>query len=279
MPALLKKIESSRTPWPVLVSALSAVGAIPARDSLPVLLARLDQETGRFRLDVNYALASLAGGQQGTTADEWREWWKTHEATFAVDAERTARFRQEQRVQDMRVPPVGLFYNLGLYSERLVFVLDTSMSMHGQRIASLKHNLTNTLQGLNVKVQFNVIDFGGHLALMKPNSLITEPELPLVLPRVENMSLSTGTRTYDALELATKLPGVDTLVLLSDGAPVTGKFEAWPRIIAALAVLNRYRPLAIWGIEYDAKERNASGMRECTDRNGGPHPPIAAVAT
>lgn len=269
VPELLKKITTGRTPWPVLVYGLSAVGAIPARDSVPALLDRLARENGRFRLDLNYALASITGAQQGTTTDEWNEWWKANGPGFAVDAERSAAFRREHRVQDMRVPSVGLFYNLGLYSERLVFVLDTSMSMRGERIASLKRNLTNTLQGMTAKVQFNVIDFGGHISLMKPSGLITEPELPLVLPRVEYMSLSTGTRTYDALEMAISLSGVDTLVLLSDGAPVTGKFEAWPRIVAALAVLDRYYPVAIWGIEYDARERNVGGMQECTDRNWG----------
>ncbi len=269
VPALLAKIASSRTPWPVLVAALSAVGALPAREAIPPLIDRLRRESGRFRLDVNYALASIAGGKQGTSADEWSDWWKANSATFAVAAERTARFRAQNRVQDMKDWPVGRFYNLDLFSERLVFVLDTSNSMHGKRIESLKTNLTNTLQGLKLGVRFNVVDFGGHLAVMKPGGLIAEAEVPAAVQRVEHMTLSLGTRTYDALELATRMPDVDTLVLMSDGAPVCGKFEAWKRIIAAVSVLNRYRPLAIWGLEFTAKERNLGGMSELTECNSG----------
>ena len=40
LPALLAKIESSRTPWPVLVAALSAVGTLPAREAIPPLIDR-----------------------------------------------------------------------------------------------------------------------------------------------------------------------------------------------------------------------------------------------
>ena len=42
-----------------------------------------------------------------------------------------------------------------------------------------------------------------------------------------------------------------------------------PRITAAFAVLHRYRPIAVWGLEYAAKEKNVGGMREFTDHNWG----------
>jgi hypothetical protein len=249
------------------VPVLSAVGAIPAKASVPVLLDRLEEEPGRFRLDVNYALACIAGGPQGTTAAEWRTWWRENEAVFAVDKARTAKFRQEQSAADMRVPPLGSFYNLDLASDRVVFVVDTSMSMQGDKISSLKNHLGQTVRGLADSVQFNVVDFGGVISLMKPNGLIAKPEIPLAVERIEQFTLSGGTRAHDALELALALPGADTLILLSDGAPVGGRFDAWPRLIAALGILTRYGPVAIWGLEFSTRGPNHAAMQELAARN------------
>ena len=269
LPALLEKVESYRTPWPVLVFVLRAVGAIPARGSIPALIDRLGRETGRFRLDVTYALASIAGDQYAGTPEDWRTWWDDNRLTFEVDPQKTAAFRREFKVQDMRVESLGSFYDLDIYSDRVAFVLDTSMSMRGERINSLKVNLSQTLQTLNPVVAFNVVDFGGLITLMKPGALITAREIPLVIGKVQGMTLTLGTRSYDAMELAMLLPGVDTIIFLSDGAPVAGKFDDWSRIRTAIDVYNRYRPIAIYCLEFSAGRENLAAMEALSERNYG----------
>lgn len=276
LPKLLAKLEdpaesqkSSKTPWPVLVHVLSALGSIPATSSIPPLIGRLQRETGRMRLDVNYALASITGKQHAETPEDWQAWWKENEATFRVDRQRTAKFRQEKSVQDMHVPRLGTFYGMEIFSDRAVFVLDTSHSMHGKKIESLKMNLTMTLEGLNQAVQYNVVDFGGVVSLMRPGGLISKPETPEVVQRVGRMTLSGGTRAFDALEVATALSGVDTLILLSDGAPVAGKFAAWQRLTAAVSIYNRHWPVAIWCLGFSASDRNTAAMGRLANRNYG----------
>ncbi len=269
VPALIEKIKSYRTPWPVLVHVLSATGAIPAAESVPVLIDRLSKETGRFRLDVTHALASIAGDQVAGSVEEWRQWWEAQRLSFTPNPEKTAAYRREYLVQDVRVRSLGSFYDLDIYSDRLVFVLDTSMSMRGEKIASLKTNLAETLQTLQPNVQYNVVDFGGHMALMKPGSLITGAETPLVIHKVGYMTLTLGTRSYDAMELAMLLRDVDTIILLSDGAPVAGKFDDWPRILSAIRVYNRYRPIAVYGLEFSAGKGNVDWMAALARQNAG----------
>lgn len=269
LPALLEKVESYRTVWPVLVFVLRAVGAIPSRDSIPALIDRLGRETGRFRLDATYALASIAGDQYAGTPQDWRTWWDENRLTFEVDPQKTAAFRREFNVQDMRVESLGSFYDLDIYSDRVVFVLDTSMSMRGERINSLKVNLTQTLQTLKPVVAFNVVDFGGLITLMKPGALITAREIPLVIGKVQGLTLTLGTRSYDAMELAMLLPGVDTIIFLSDGAPVAGKFDNWSRIRTAIDVYNRYRPIAIYCLEFSAGRENLAAMEALSEQNYG----------
>jgi uncharacterized protein YegL len=265
---LLEKVAAD-TPWPVLVPLLSAVGRIPAKESLPVLIGRLKSENGRLRLDLNYALASITGAQHGKTADEWQTWWQANAPTFRVDRARTAQFREQHAVQDMQVPALGSFYNLDIVSSRVVFVVDTSMSMRGDKISSLKTHLGSTLSMLHSAVQFNVVDFGGLIGLMKPHGLVAPHEIRIALERVEQLTLSGGTRAYDAMELATALPGMDTMILLTDGAPVAGKFDAWPRLIAAVGILHRYWPVAIWCLEFSARGANHAAMTELSGRNWG----------
>jgi len=266
---LLEKVRSYRTPWPVLVSVLSAVGAIPSERSIPVLIERLEKETGRFRLDVNYALASITGDQVAGTLDDWKAWWEQNKAVFTVDPQATAAFRKQFRVQDMRVPSLGSFYDMEIYSDRCVFVLDTSASMKGDKIVSLKENLIKTFTTLSEIVRFNVIDFGGPIALMKPGGLITAGEIPLVVRKVAAMKLTLGTRSYDAMELGMMLPGVDTIIFLSDGAPVAGKFDVWSRVVAGFHIYNRYRPIAIWTLEFGAGGSNLAWMEELSAKNFG----------
>ena len=79
---------------------------------------------------------------------EWVEWYKSHGENFEVDPEATKEFRSSRWVTKMSVPSYGFFYGLSIYSDRFCFVVDTSGSMKGGRIKSLRENMTQTLNAL-----------------------------------------------------------------------------------------------------------------------------------
>jgi len=257
-------------PWPVKVAICSAMGAIPDARSIEPLINQLAEEQGRFRLDVNYALASITDGQKGTDSEGWRAWWGTAQSTFKVDPKKTAAFRAAHRVQDMNVAPLGSFYDTSIFSDRVAFVLDTSASMRGDKFASLKENMAQTMRGLKPYVHFNVIDFGGHVQTMLPGRLLPAAQVKADTVRaVEYMKLTLGTRTYDGMEAAYQLPALDTIIFLSDGAPVGSKINAWSRIMFMTHVYNRYRPIAVYTVEFEASAANLLALREMAARFAG----------
>lgn len=259
----------ARCEWPVLVSICSALGAIPSTDSFDALIKRLGEEKGRFRLDVNHALASIAGKQHGRTAQEWQAWWESNK-DFKPDPVKTDAFRSQIRVQDVRCETLGFFYHAPIFSDRLAFVLDTSASMKGDKIENLKQNLTMTLESLAKHVRFNVVDFGGHVAVMMPGRLMNAAAgASAAIQNLGYLKLTLGTRSYDGLEAGVALNDIDTIIYLSDGAPVASKLTAWSRIVRGLHILNRYRPIAMFTVEFKAGAANAAAMEEVAARNHG----------
>ncbi len=256
--------------WPLRIAVASALGAIPDAKSVEPLIAQLEEEKGRLRLDMVYALSSIALAQKSATASGWSGWWEGAQSGFKPDPKATAAYRAKFRVQDMNVAPTGAFYDVPLFSDRVAFVLDTSASMRGDKFKSLKENLATTMQGLKPFVRFNVIDFGGHVQTMFPGRLLPAGQVRAdTLRAVEYMKLTLGTRTYDGMEAAYRLPGLDTIMFLSDGAPVASKVNAWAKIMYITHLYNRYRPIAIYTVEFEASARNLLALREMAARFAG----------
>jgi len=262
--------------WPVKVAVLSAIGAIPSETSMDTLIAGRMTEKGRLRQDYNYAMASITLGEHGKAGDEWRSWWNLNRKRFQVDEKATAQWRRHHRPQDMTPPALTTFYGANIVSDRLVFVLDTSASMKGEKIESLKANMEETLGSVLEFMKFNIVDFGGTIRVMSPKGLIDAKFHEKVAYLVQNLDLSGGTRTYDAMEVGMLQPEADTVMYLSDGAPIAGQFESWDALRRGLTLFNRYRPLALHAIYYSnnkGKGRRLAGnqlqMLLLADHNAG----------
>jgi hypothetical protein len=265
IPVLNQKLATCS--WPVLVEVASALGEIPDTRSIQGLINRLRIEKGRFRLDIVHALSSIAGEQKGGKAEDWEAWWRTTGSSFTVDASRTKSFREKVRVQDVTIPTLGYFYSLPIYSDKICFVVDTSKSMAGDRIASLRVNLGETLlQMQKGKVSYNIVDFGGRVEMMVKNGLTTDPAKGV--KRAAEMNLSAGTRSFDGMECGALLDEVDTLYFLSDGKPVMSEIDAWDEIRRGISLLHRQRPLAFFAVEFNMAG-NMVPMVNMTDENSG----------
>ena len=274
VPVLLEKLKAE-PPWPVKIAVLSAIGAIPAKESVDPLLSMLKAELGRFRQDAAYALLSIIPLLADEIQFKWDAWWEEHGEAFKVAPEATRRFRDATRIQDIEVASLTDFYGGKIISNRAVFVLDTSMSMKGDKIKSLKLTMTDTLDRMPDHMKFNVVNFGGIVKVLRPGALIGSQHRASANDSIQYMELSWGTRTFDAMEAGTRLPEMDTIVYLSDAAPVAGTFEAWDRIIGVFSLYNRYRPVAINCILYGGKggkqagRGRAGGMGRLAEQNVG----------
>lgn len=267
VPYLLTRLENCT--WPTKVYVLSALGAIPSTDSIEPLIGQLKKEHGRFRLDVNYALASIFRDQPASAPSIWDDHWTKVKDTFKADRQATLDYRNRVKMHHLDLNGVGSFYNLSIFSDRFVYVLDTSMSMKGGRIANLKIHLKDSMRGLAAHVRFNAITFGGKISVLSDKGMISSSAGSYIAQTVDNIELNPPTRSYDAIEVACKMPAIDTIMFLSDGAPISGHLERWSGIVAAYSYFNRYRPVAMYTIEFNAGRRNAEKMSEFAHRNYG----------
>ena len=254
--------------WPARTKIYSALGAIPAKRSMPVLIQEMKDEPGRLRLDISYTMASIIGQDVGGDAEGWETTWKAMEADFEVNLKTTTDFRRDNSLTDMRVRALGSFYDLGIYSAKFIYVVDTSASMKGERIKNLEENLSTSTADLKEPAEFNIIMFGGELDFAS-DRMITATSGTYVADQISNLKLSVATRTFDAIYMAGQFDEIDSIYFLSDGAPVLGSFGKWYTIIPAYKFLNRYRPIAMYTVPYNAGAGNEKAMKAFSSENYG----------
>ena len=270
LPVVYSMLKDSE--WTVLIEICKYLGEFPHKASIPHLISRFKNESGRFRLDICYALSSIAGQNHGNKAEDWENWWKNTGKDFEVNKESTLNFRKKVRVQDVGVKSRGMFYEIGIYSDRCSFVLDYSASMEGNRIKSLQENILQTLNGLSDYVQFNICDFGGVVNFLYDDSLTDNKKR--AEKYIMKAPLTWGTRTMDAIATTMLLPELDTIYFLSDGAPCLGRMEKWGKIHSLIRLMNRYRHIAISTICFDPEENDQAASEAMADENYGNHESI-----
>jgi hypothetical protein len=270
--------EIDKAPWPLLVSLCKAIARHPHVDAVEPVIKRLKKEEGRFRLDLAFVLTVIKGSDVGSTDPKaWEDWWKENKKTFEIDQKISAEVHKGLRPQDSKVEMNGMFYNIGIFSDRCCFVVDTSASMkRSDRIGSLRTNLSSTIKLMKSHVYFNLVDFGGDVVTLAPGKLIRDKSS--TIKRVQAMPLTLGTRSFDAIEKAYMMKDLDTVYFLSDGAPVLGQLDPWPKIITTFTFLNRYRPIAISMVDFDPSEGNQLFMILTSHKNFGHHDSIDVMA-
>ncbi|MEO0476352.1 MAG: HEAT repeat domain-containing protein [Planctomycetota bacterium] len=230
----VKLIESMNedTPWPVRVAVYDAAGFNPEKAAVALLRERYREERGRFRQDALYALLSIAAGAvEGNTIEAFDAWWNANSETFKVDRAETRKWRGPNKIADVQVEPVAGFYESAVISDRPVFSVDASLSMKGAQIESLKQTLNDVVSSFPERVKFNIVDFGGHVRTLAAGGMIPAKNRRQAMEEFTyDMELTLGTRTYDAIERAMGVPGMDTVHFLSDGAPYGSHVKSWQRI-------------------------------------------------
>jgi len=281
---LLKRIQDCT--WPVAVEICAVLREYPDASAVPVLINRLHSESGYLRQHLVYTLSCIAGGQKGQTAEEWKKWWLENREKFTVDKALSKEFADKNALAETSIPGVGYFYGLPIYSDHFVYVVDSSLSMRGERIKSLRENLEESInalkpidsaaspsslaamRGLGGKdIYFSIADFGGRVEIIDEECLINDKRAGVKY--AQEMPLTLGTRMFDALEIAMSIPDADTFYLLTDGAPIVGQLDNWRSIIAALRVMTRYRPVAIHCVAFSPRPADAQRMRQIAGGNFG----------
>lgn len=224
---------------------------IPA---LIAMLGRVERQGGLEYHQVRQALVDQTG-EDFFTEEKWKEWWAANAETFGADKKGQAReAATKERAKEEAIPA---FFGSEIASNRVCFIIDTSGSMTMtdkpsedsrseeefakldpdspeikplKRIERARKALVDCIKSLQPTQRFNVIAFSsgnrvwrsdraGNPTVVEAN----EANKADALKFVEALKDDGGTETYKALEAAFKDPLIDTIYLLSDGAPNAGK--------------------------------------------------------
>jgi Ca-activated chloride channel family protein len=108
---------------------------------------------------------------------------------------------------------------------RVILLVDTSLSMYGEKLQRAVESAEFLLQNLNERDEFNLVLFGNEPNVFSPNPLTATPEnVENVLGFLKNSNLGGGTNLKKALaksiEIAQKFSsGEKSVVLISDANP------------------------------------------------------------
>ena len=253
------------------VQALTAIRRPRALDDLVPLLPKLQ---GEIRNDALRHLVQVSGKDYSHDTHAWAKWWREHRAGFvfpAADAQAAPGPAQAPE------PRRGSYYGLAIEAQRVVFVLDTSLSMLGPKLVAAKRELNGAIAQLPGETWFGIVVF---------NSQVTKWQQRLVRASYVNKQRATyfvdslqpagSTATYDALETALRMDG-ESVYLVSDGLPTCGKIVPMPAISAAVARINRVQRVSLYtiGIQIQLEPQAQWFLRELAAQNWGQHRAVA----
>ena len=157
-------------------------------------------------------LSAVTGQRLLENSQAWIEWWDKNKETFVMPlpAARTP-------VTSVASDDTPSYYGVPIYAQKLVFVLDTSGSMRGFRLAAAQRELIDTINKLHDDDQFAIVVFNSSVnAWQKRMVPATAASKKAAATFVNNQETHFNTASYDALEAAFNFDA-EAIFFLSDG--------------------------------------------------------------
>lgn len=289
VPPIAAQLERGTVPE-VVNACVQAAGKKQDKRIVAALIAflgRVERQGGWEYHQVRQTLTDLTG-EDFFTQERWHAWWTQSEATFDFDKKGEAReAATRERGAEEKVP---VFFGSEVASNRVCFIIDTSGSMAitdrpvehvlsadefakadlnspalrvFKRIERAKKALVEVVRALQPTQQFNIIAFSDANRPWKTGIVqATEATKAEAIAFVEGLREQGGTNTFASLEAAFRDPLIDTIYLLSDGAPAvkvassTDQMllfarEEVRRILDLVRRENRFRGLKIYTFGMD----------------------------
>ena len=258
-PVLKKALKHKE--WAVRAAAIRGLGLIKTKEAVDLLIEQLGKEDGRLVGDVVSALGKLTGNSLGAEPGPWKTWWKVQREGFVFPAKGGA---------GGGVAGGATYCGIPVTSKKIIFCLDISGSMSAMagtesRLEQAKKELATVVKQLDGKTSVNLIFFDNKFEAWQKQMVPIKSNLEGALKKIGEQKPSGGTNIYDPLESAFGDPNVDTIYLLSDGAPGSGKFVNTEDILREIKKLNTTRQIVIHTISLGVSDF----MKKLAEQNGG----------
>jgi HEAT repeat protein len=251
--------------WPVRVTAVRALGRVKRKESIDLLVERLDKEEGRMLSELVDVLRALTGKPFGYAPGQWKEWWTLNRETFDF-----AKAAADVAAAQGQGPGGTTYHGVPILSKRVVFILDMSGSMSSMlgsesRMELAKKELSRTLGVMAADSHVNLIFFDDAIEPWRKSLVPLKPNLKEAQAVVARVQPRGQTNIFDSLEIAFLHKDVDTIFLLSDGEPSNGRLVEPADIFREIRRMNRLRKLAIHTISFGPSDF----MKTIAEQNGG----------
>lgn len=246
------------------------------RTAVRELIGRLEREPRARVQDALVAgLRALSGLKHGADVRPWRAWADELPDDF-TPPERAAKGQSEPGARDDDEQRTTTFVGHAVRSDRVTFVIDMSGSMWKEadggvtRKARVEAELRKALEALPATARFNVLPYAD-LPMPWEKGLVdaTPKNVARALEAFERSTLRGKGDAYGALVRALEDPEVDTLVLLTDGAPSGG--ERWNVELMGhlFARENRLRNVAVDVVLFEARRALVGYWSALSEASGG----------
>lgn len=259
--------------WTVRAAAIDFCGQVRSVASVPELIDRLDEENGRLREDLLDTLRSLTAMRFNSQA-RWRRWWKETEAGFElIPADAFA--KEKEAKSKPRAATTTSYYGIPMVSDRVVFVVDVSGSMTAKigtggnrsRLDEAKRQLKRVIESRPKEFVFNVVSFHSTVdTIFDRMTRMAGRSRAEAIKRVDALEPIGATNVHDALKRAFEETDLDTIYLLSDGAPSAGPITDPDQLADTVKQWNRTRRLRIHCISIGAESKM---LRRIAEESGG----------
>lgn len=262
--------------WRVRAAAVECVQEHPTPEVVSALIEAMKQETGRLRDDINAALGKITGENQGF-AETWEQWWNS--VGRQIPEKRGEGDKPEKpRYVDEQGPN---FYGIPTRSNRICFIIDVSGSMihpvdplknrpvitgrkeekempaQGKtRIEVAQNELKRAISKLNPKQNFTIIFYSHKVQPWRTDMVKATTEAKnAAYEEIDRQMAAGATYTLGALReaftiagafksgggTARETAGVDTIFLLSDGAPTDAEMREEAKLMDPQIILAAVR--------------------------------------
>lgn len=236
----------------LLFECLDILRRSPSQDHVPALIELLGVSTGRAANESVAMLQRITGYRIANDYKTWKHFFLKHKA------EGTPFYREpDPDAGDMTLAYMGI----PIYSDRVVFVLDSSSSMNSRlaeqrmdtRATKSVKEFVQMLPRLPAVARFNVIFFGSEVDFLYEGLTdVDSKTLSEATDFVEQNLFDGGTNLFGGLEVGLYDPEVEELLLLTDGSPSVGDIVDPVRILARVSRWNRWRNARISTISFGA---------------------------
>ncbi|MBI5368301.1 MAG: HEAT repeat domain-containing protein [Planctomycetes bacterium] len=281
--------------WQVKAAAIAAAVRVWDKRLIDPLIARMEKEKGRLRFDIGMALKDLTGKDIGFDARSWRGWWDAQKDKFVLPPKP----KKGEKRQVKNDGTTAAFFNIPIYSDRVCFVIDYSGSMYNEDTGKAPEAGKTAAKGPMRKIDIAIEELGNVLTRFKPevkfNLIVISTESVKQKCRKAAPQLLQGTEgnkkalmefakdtckkleqikrgrgdVWDALADALDDAEVDTVFVLSDGVPTSGRFCDDGNFLRQLRLDNEYRRVMVHTVLTGTKGTDVSFMENIAETTGG----------